>query len=912
MRWLSALLGLCLVGGLAAIWLVSGGNDIAPPTAADPDPLAAAGPAAEVETGGMAPDAAGEDAAEPPGDSEAGAERVDAEPAVDPTRAPRVQVVRDNPPVAVADAVVHYVTRDQAEVFLRARKQALPRFEWPENLGQRARTGSDGIVQLPATETPWLCAASVGAEFAFTVVPPGERLVAMHLVLDETVTVLATHTDERPAAGLPIALLQRTGNDVKTVWQGDAAANGRAVVRHFQLVLEKQPAEKQAPPRFAALAMAPLPEPVAVEFSRPVPREPIRLVLPPIGSLEVLLTDHRGTPLLSPAVVIAQLERKEEPSQPFPFATGLCNRRQQKPVGDQPVLLPFIGANAPLRLVARFPGDRRGASLSPLTGPEQPNEKKHVVLPLAAHHVVLAGRLCLPTRSPLASATTPAVLWRADRDLDTYTLHTIADGRFDLVLSARTDANEYWLEVRCEQPMVRTTAWAPGTAESPPPVLGARVHVPALQGGQRIELGDIVLAEAPVLASGLVVDDRGEPVAGASVVVQQEEPARPGRNDPNREPWRNLPLLATDTGQDGAFVFHGALPPGRLRVRADTNQHFADSVPLHSQGQQLRIRIDRNGILNGRVLLPDFVADGTVTLTMRPFDEQQQKRDTRSVGLGRRGGGRFTVQPLGPGRYDAIFAVRNMPEPLCVLQDVFVSPGETRDGRMQPLDLSQALFRFRLRAVDASGRNVPLDSPILARMRKQDGSIAEAGFRFQKGAAELIATTSLVDLVVFAPGCAVQKLTLGPGEHDVYVQRLQPALVELPGARALCGPQRRVRVSVIFEGDTGLPQSLAGLDQRTGDRFNFSRWDLGKSNGAWLGVTDTVEIPLMQGGRYQVLLRPHATDSTSSPQASIPLGVYELRVDGSSFLPVRIPLDAGAVTQALMALDQQAQTPRQR
>jgi hypothetical protein len=915
MRWLAALLGLCLLGGLAASWLAFSRSDVGPPPpAADPVGLPTAEPAAEVETAGdmVAPGATDEDAAEAPADSDPAAERVDAEPAVDPTRAPRVQVVRDNPPVAVADAIVHYVTKEQAEVFLRARKQTMPRYEWPEALGQRARTGADGIVQLPATETPWLCAAAVGDEFAFTVVPPGERLVVMHLVLDETVTVHATHGEERAAAGLPIALLQRAGNNqVRPVWQGEAAANGRAVVRHFQLLLEKQSSEKGAQqPRYAALAMAPLQAPVAVEFSRPVPREPIRLVLPPIGSLEVQLTDHRGTPLLTPAVVIAQVERKEEPTQPFPFAAGFTNRRQQKPVGAEPVLLPFVGANTPLRLSARFPGDpRRAAQLSPLTGPGQADEQKHIALPLAAHHVVLAGRLLLPTRLPVAAAATPAVLWRADRDLDTYTLHTIADGRFDLVLGARSDATEYCLEVRCTPPMVITTAWAP-TAAAAPPLLGARLHVPGLQGGQRIELGDIVLGEAPVLTAGVVVDDSGQPVAAASVVVQQEEPPRPGRNEQRGDPWRNLPLLATSTEQDGTFVLHGALPPGRLRVRADTNLHFADSVPLQSQGQQLRIRIDRNGILNGRVLLPDWVADGTVTLTMRPFDEQQ-KRNTQSVGLVRRGGGRFTVQPLAPGRYDAIVAVRNLPEPLCVLQDVFVRPGETRDDRMLPLDLSQALFRFRLRAVDAGGRRVPLDSPILARMRKQDGSTAEAGFRFQKGLAELVATTSMLDLVVFAPGCAVQKLTLGPGEHDVFMQRLQPALVELPGARALCGPQRRVRVSAILEGDTGLPQSLGGLDQRTGDRFNFARWDLGKSHGAWLGVSDTVEIPLMQGGRYQILLRPHATDSESSPQASIPLGIFELRVDGSSFMPVRVPLDAAAVTQALTALDQQAQA-RQR
>ncbi|HEU4420063.1 MAG TPA: carboxypeptidase-like regulatory domain-containing protein, partial [Planctomycetota bacterium] len=645
MRWLAALLGLCLLGGLAASWLAWSRSDVGPPPpVADPVGVPTAEPGAAVETAeDMHPANADLDQVEQPADRDAEAERVDAEPPVDPTRAPRVQVVRDNPPVAVADAVVHYVTREQAEVFLRARKQTMPRYEWPEALGQRVRTGADGIVQLPATETPWLCAASLGDEFAFTAVPPGERLVVMHLVLDETVTVHATCADDRPVAFLPIALLQRAGNgEVRTVWQGEAAANGRAVVRHFQLVLERQPAEKrESPPRYAALAMAPLPAPVAVEFARPVPREPIRLCLPPIGGLEVLLTDHRGTPLLSPAVVIAQVERKEEPTQPFPFAAGLTNRRQQKPVGAEPVSLPFIGASTPLRVVARFPHDRRAAQLSPLTGPGQADEQKRVTLPLAPHHVVLAGRLLLPTRAPVATATWPAVLWRADRDLETCTLHTIADGRFDLVLGTRSDATEYWLEVAAVPYLIDLHEGKHDEA-----VLGARVHVPGLPGGQRIELGDIVLGEAPVLTSGEVVDDQGQPVPDASVNVQQEEPARPGRNEPNRDPWRNLPLLATKTGPDGTFAMFGSFPPGRLRVRADTDLHFADSVPLQSQGQQLRIRIDRNGILNGRVLLPDWVADGTVTLTMRPFDEQQQKRDTRSVGLGRRGGGRFTVQPL--------------------------------------------------------------------------------------------------------------------------------------------------------------------------------------------------------------------------------------------------------------------------
>ncbi|HEU4418907.1 MAG TPA: hypothetical protein VFT55_08200, partial [Planctomycetota bacterium] len=83
MRWLAALLGVCLVGGLAASWLAWGGSDVGPPPpAADPVGVPTAESAAAAETAeDMPPDTegeatAGEDAVEAP------AERVDAEPPV--------------------------------------------------------------------------------------------------------------------------------------------------------------------------------------------------------------------------------------------------------------------------------------------------------------------------------------------------------------------------------------------------------------------------------------------------------------------------------------------------------------------------------------------------------------------------------------------------------------------------------------------------------------------------------------------------------------------------------------------------------------------------------------------------------------------------------------------------------------
>jgi hypothetical protein len=137
----------------------------------------------------------------------------------------------------------------------------------------------------------------------------------------------------------------------------------------------------------------------------------------------------------------------------------------------------------------------------------------------------------------------------------------------------------------------------------------------------------------------------------------------------------------------------------------------------------------------------------------------------------------------------------------------------------------------------------------------------------------------------------------------------RPAVVTIPGLRALLGPYRKVRISAVLIGDTGLPGNLQGTDQRTGERFAFARWDLGRSSGAWLGAGDTIEIPLMQDGRYEILLRPHATDSEQSPQREMSLGRHALRVD--SWTPVRVPIDVLAVSRLVQQLDAQWLAQRQ-
>lgn len=911
--WLLIVAAVLLGSGAIAVWLLGDPGTPTPLSASTAEASAESG-MAQAADGSLVREAvppaiaAGDE--NPTTEDEADDPELAREGALpDEHRGPSVRVVRGEPPTPVADAEVFFVSEADAGERMAARKLSLPRHEQPAAVGQRMITDADGIARLPRGRAPLLCAAVAGGEFAFAVIPPRPRQHTLLLQTDETLRLLARYDAEHEAPGVPLAVLwRRPDQEARTLWRGDSGRDGRATIRHFQL-LREGPAADEA---FGALAL--VPAAMLTTFAgRPTNGDEVEVLVPALGGIAVQVVDHAGNPVLSPAVVgLAGDRPASAPSARPDFLPprGLTNQRRDKPLGAEPVLLPFSEVGADVRIWARFPNDRRPAEVGPLRGPGRAGETATATVTLHPQQSVLAGQVVGPDGAPLAAEAheLEVALWRHDRDVLATRIFVLPDGRFDLVLPQRTDAEQFTLELRHTLP---PRPVAEGEAKAPPQQLGARVRLAAIRGGQRQELGLLRLEDLPPLVTGIVVDDAGQPVANADVQVQQQEPPQRGR-DP-RDQWRALPLLRTRSLDDGTFVVPGLLPPGVLRVRADTDQHFADSVPLGAQGQRVRIAIVRNGVLRGRVLLPDWVGDGALSLVLRPADETLRERETRTIALSRRGGGRFTVEPLRPGRFDALVMLRNLNEPVATLPDVWVAAGECRDPRFRPLDLRQALFRYRLRAVDPSGSPLALDGPILARLQGPDGQLVQSAFRWQKGHAELITASGTADLTFFGRGLRTARQVLGPGEHDVMLATLLPVRVEVNGLRGLCGPNRRVRISAILQGDTGLPADLGGQDQKSGDRFSFNRWDLGRSSGGWLGATDTIEIPLMQSGKYELLLRPHAGDNERTPQGQINLGTFELDVDNGHWNPVTVRLDANAVLQHLQQLDQsfaQAQAAR--
>jgi len=924
MRWVLGLI-VILGLGLGVTWMLDPGDATPPPppgdeigeNASEGTGFAEASTADDLDNGAEAATSSGSNH-----------QRTDATATDSGPIGPTLLVMQGDPAVAVANAEVFF--RDEAKHNRRkdARTRPINRYDAPRRDGMRAHTDSRGMVQLPGGTGRWLCSAQHGESFGFLVVTkrPGQHTIT--LGPDESVQIVVHQagSGERPAENVPVAVLQqyRTTRS-REIWRGITDERGRALVRHLQLMRRAKRTDqpKEFKERFAAVAVIPTKPVTLTEFDgRPATGEPVVLTLPPLGSIQAQLVDFDGKPLIVPATVGFSTSSTKQDG--FPVRSSSLSQTVSKPAGKQPVTLPFAQVDQHVRLYARYTSDRRNAYSKPSKGPAAVGETALIKIPPLARQCVFSGRFLFANGQPLKSDTLPITIWGDDVVKTSSTAHTIANGHWDLVMSARTEKVRWRMEFR----------WQRSADGEGPAWYGAVVEFPGWKPGTRHEFGDIVLLPLPPLAAGTVVDDEGNPVANATISIQQE---RPKSNNTGNRPrnlssleanelilssrllsfensnfasysrgrqsgWRTLRHLSTKTGEDGTFAVYAPLPSGTLRVNADTSDHFATSLPLPAPTQDMHLQIPRNGYLPGMVMLPDWLPRRSVTVKLVPLEKERQKSETVSTRVSNRSP--FILQPLRPGRYTLQVILRNIKTPIASIEDIFINPGKNEDPRTQPIDLRNALYQYHFEARDEAGRPFPLTGPIQAKLREPDGTEKPSALRWQNGKAKLITAHQSVELLFFGRGHMPKTQVFGPGNHEVLLTKVRPALVNLPGARALSGPTRKVRISALLQGDTGMPSSLNGVDQTTGRSFSFARWELGRTSGGWLEQTDVVEIPLMVPGKYQILFRAHATESTSTPQSSVNLGTFELKMDGSI---TTVPLDSQKISDALRKIDKQWQ-----
>ncbi len=142
----------------------------------------------------------------------------------------------------------------------------------------------------------------------------------------------------------------------------------------------------------------------------------------------------------------------------------------------------------------------------------------------------------------------------------------------------------------------------------------------------------VPLAPGASLA-GVVVDDRGEAVAGAVILLEREDVPLP--------PW------TTETDDEGRFVFD-TLDRGPLGLRVASRGHGAVArTGVQPDGDSLRITLERVGSIAGRVIDENGSprADATVVVAGSGLWPARQVRSDRA--------GRFRIPDVPPGIYEA-------------------------------------------------------------------------------------------------------------------------------------------------------------------------------------------------------------------------------------------------------------------
>jgi hypothetical protein len=223
------------------------------------------------------------------------------------------------------------------------------------------------------------------------------------------------------------------------------------------------------------------------------------------------------------------------------------------------------------------------------------------------------------------------------------------------------------------------------------------------------------------------------------------------------------------------------------------------------------------------------------------------------------------------------------------------------DARLANVDLSRAVFRYVVRVVDPDGgpRIGNPSSPLLVRLTGPGGELTSVGFPWRGREVEFYVPEPAVDVVALWRGCLPLRARIQAGESRLARRLAPPVELHIPGMRQLVGAQTRVRVTMEFEGDIGVPLTkFQTIDQKRGSKRSYSSSAMGKSSQAWLDDRDRCSFALMHDGPYRVVARLYLQDE--SRPAPLALGsVSVARVDGQAPLLTVTP-QAAAVRAALL------------
>jgi hypothetical protein len=618
---------------LLTVWIVSG-SDTPGPDTSGPEPAAADTSAASARASdSLAP------AAEPGVTGKV--ERVEATlPAVassGATFAVRVVYAQDGSPAASAEVLLWPVGNSS-----RVPEREREAYRLANNDEQLDRWGrvfvcdAGGITRIPVLESGWFPVGArtkgfwgrtdVGVNeldnMTEIVVRLGTAIHLQVLVVDET---------RRPVPGVPVAyrpLRQGRGNDSGEAITGE---DGIAHLRH----LEEEYTRNASQEFEHVVALCDPAEPTVQAAIDPLapPVEPIVLVLPATGSVEVEVFDLQGQPMEQLAIAL-QKQMSAEDRKDYASDRGMVNQKwlglRWEPTRNGVARFERVGLGLTLEYGADFERtDRIESQTGP--GPLRPGENVKFVLRQKAAAPVLTGRLVNEEGQPLPDLSLSGNVHQDGHDgsLARVRLQTGADGRFRVPVALDSGAapHKFLLILEARPGVVRMAV-----KDLPAPItLGEN------------ELGDIVLGW-PLIVAGVALAPNGEPAPtayGSIGPVEEKNPSNPR----SRSPFHSISWQADENGR---FEVRGNLPARRYGAMAFSSNEESwrcDPVEFNTGAQDIELRFHRPPGVHGRILADAGVNLGEFSVMLMQDGGGEGTSPSSDSG-------EFTILIQKPGIYD--------------------------------------------------------------------------------------------------------------------------------------------------------------------------------------------------------------------------------------------------------------------
>lgn len=304
-----------------------------------------------------------------------------------------------------------------------------------------------------------------------------------------------------------------------------------------------------------------------------------------------------------------------------------------------------------------------------VVGPRSPGERVNVVLNLVLAGATLVFRAVDPSGQPVVGPLESELrVWNRRRTSSRPDSRTTDDqGSFEVELEAALLAGER------RELVVRAGTLADERRERVP-VLEGRIDLSQSFPPDRIDMGDLVLERAPLVAEGRVVDGGGKPLAGAWVSCRS---ARAERNE--GAPLGSLGMVATD--QHGRFALYAFFDAPRIELHAVRGDRRMEPLEVALGTSGLEIVLSGTGGLAGEILLDE----GTQSATDLRITLSASKAPLSGATLV--GSAAFEFTDLAPGTYTLRVLLRS--ELRAEVAGIEVVANEVaRDPRLQALDLS--------------------------------------------------------------------------------------------------------------------------------------------------------------------------------------------------------------------------------